>query len=120
MVECLGCGKELSSDDNFCSNCGLRTEKGEKMDIKTPPYRRPQWERDVDNALSEAMQSLDDALSTAKKSILSVAETVGSEYENLKTRRATPPDENVFCPWCGHKNAEDADYCVNCGKDLKK
>ena len=120
MVECLGCGKELASDDNFCSNCGLRTERGEKMDFRTPLYRRSQWERDIDKALSTAMNSLEDALTTAKKSLQSVAETMGSEYENLKTRKTSPSDEYFFCPWCGQKNSDDAEYCVNCGKDLGK
>lgn len=90
------------------------------MNARTPLYRRPQWERDIDNALSEAMKALEDALTTAKKSLQSVAETVGSEYENIKIRRSSTEDSNVFCPWCGHKNADDADYCVNCGKDLEK
>jgi rRNA maturation endonuclease Nob1 len=120
MAKCLGCGKELAPDDNFCSNCGLRTEKGEKGDVRTPLYRRAQWERDIDNALTEASKALEDAFITAKRSLQSVAETIGVEYDNIRTRTKASSENIIYCPWCGHKNPNDADYCINCGKDLER
>ena len=67
MTVCRSCGTELSEDVNFCPNCGLRTEKGENDNVKTPVDRRPDWEKDLEYAIQNASKLLEEAVETAKK-----------------------------------------------------
>ena len=38
---------------------------------------------------------------------------------NLRTLIQTGIISMVYCSYCGKKNAEDSEYCVKCGADLK-
>jgi hypothetical protein len=36
-----------------------------------------------------------------------------------KPREVTAPPEQLFCRYCGSKNAKDAIFCQKCGKPIK-
>jgi ribosomal protein S27AE len=117
MSTCRSCEKELTEDANFCPNCGLRTEKGENDNVRTPVDRRPDWEKDYEHAIQKASKILEEALNTAKKGLRGVTEEVKSEIEKAKeskTKKKTP----VYCPKCGAKNHIDSDYCTKCGAKI--
>jgi ribosomal protein L40E len=117
MSTCRSCGNELTEEDNFCSRCGLRTEKGELDNVKTPVDRRPHWERDMEIAIKNATTLLEDAVESAKKGLKQVAEEVQTEIDKakeVKTRKKTP----LYCPKCGAKNPSDSVYCTKCGAKI--
>jgi len=109
MLTCRSCEKELTKDANFCSNCGLRTEKGENDNVKTPVDRRPEWEKELESALQKASNVLEEAFNSARKGLREVTEEVKTEMR-ARTR--------VFCPNCGAKNYPDSDYCTKCGTKI--
>ena len=117
MVNCRGCGKELTEDANFCPNCGFRTLKGEETGVSTP-RDRPKWEEDVESALQTAAKTVEDALKIAMESLREVAEEVGVEFEKVKERHLPKRLDPVFCPSCGTQNPGDSQYCTKCGKKI--
>lgn len=117
MVTCRSCGTELTEDSNFCPNCGLRTEKGENDNVKTPVDRRPEWEKDLEFAVQNASKLLEEAVDKAKKGLRQVSEEVKTGIDRAKESRpmkSTP----VYCPKCGAKNPSDSDYCTKCGAKI--
>ena len=117
MPTCRSCETELAEDTNFCPNCGLRTEKGENDNVRTPVDRRPDWEKDVELAIQNATKLLEEAVETAKKGLKQVSEEVKSEIDKAKESRPkkrTP----LYCPKCGNKNPNDSDYCTKCGAKI--
>ncbi|MFW9835273.1 MAG: zinc-ribbon domain-containing protein [Candidatus Thorarchaeota archaeon] len=117
MPTCRSCETELAEDANFCPNCGLRTEKGETDNVKTPVDRRPDWEKDLDYAIQNATKLLEEAVETAKKGLKQVSEEVSSEIDKAKEKR---PKKRMplYCPKCGHKNPNDSEYCTKCGAKI--
>ena len=117
MTTCRSCEKELAEDSNFCPNCGLRTEKGETDNVRTPVDRRPDWEKDIDHALQNAQKLLEEAVDTAKKGLKQVSEEIKTEYEKAKEvrpKKKTP----LYCPKCGNKNPNDSEYYTKCGTKI--
>ena len=84
MATCRSCEKELAEDANFCPNCGLRTEKGENDNVRTPVDRRPDWEKDLDTAIQNAGKLLEEAVEAAKKGLKQVSEEVKTEIDKAK------------------------------------
>lgn len=123
MVECKGCGRELEDDANFCSHCGLRTDKGMETGFKTPVDGRASWEKDVQAALETAAKSLEEGFRVAMDSLKEVAEELSTEIskhrENLERRRQNKI-EPLHCPKCGANNDPDAIFCIKCGQQIKK
>jgi len=117
MVYCSNCGKELSPDENFCSKCGVRTEKGVKEGAAVPWMADTHWRQDVDIALQKASKAIDDGVKVARDSLREVAQEVEkgvrSAREGVKER--TGP---VFCRNCGTQNTRYAKFCTKCGKEL--
>ncbi len=116
MSTCRSCEKELAEDANFCPNCGFRTEKGETENVRTPIDRRPEWEKDVENALQNAQKLMEEAFDAAKKGLQQVKEELETEVE--KARDIKIRNGPVFCPKCGNKNPSDSEFCVKCGKHI--
>ena len=116
MPTCRSCETELAEDANFCPNCGLRTEKGENDNVRTPVDRRPEWEKDVELALQNATKLLEEAVETAKKGLKQVSEEVRSEIDKAKESR--PKRKPLYCPKCGSKNPNDSVYCTKCGAKI--
>ena len=114
MSICRSCGTELTEDVNFCPNCGLRTEKGENDNVKTPVGRRPDWEKDLEYAIQNASKLLEESVETAKKGLKQVSEEVKTEIDKAKDARSKK-NGPVYCPKCGAKNPSDSDYCTKCG-----
>ena len=129
MVFCGKCGAELADDVFFCSKCGARTARGTDEGIE------PHWRKELDQALQTASRSFDAGVREARRSLEEVARDLGPELEQAKEGlRDTVEDvgeelrsvaerlkgqrkrEYVHCPSCGTKNAENAKYCVECGK----
>ena len=119
MVKCRGCGDEVSEQANFCPKCGLRTEKGERENVKTPVSTRPGWERDIETALSNASRLMEEAFSAAKKGLQQAADEIGVEIERARNRGAEVAAP-TYCPKCGKKNLSDSRYCTACGKELPR
>ena len=114
MSICRSCGTEITEDVNFCPNCGLRTEKGENDNVKTPVGRRPDWEKDLEYAIQNASKLLEESVETAKKGLKQVSEEVKTEIDKAKDARSKK-NGPVYCPNCGAKNQSDSDYCTKCG-----
>ncbi|MFC1804122.1 zinc-ribbon domain-containing protein [Thermoproteota archaeon] len=119
MSICRSCEKELTEDANFCPKCGLRTEKGEKENVRTPEDRRPEWEKDLDLAIKNANKLLEDAVETAKKGLKQVSEEVRTELDRAKEIR-TKKKSLLYCPKCVSKNPSDSDYCIKCGAKIHR
>ena len=117
MTICRSCGTELIEDVNFCPNCGLRTEKGENDNVRTPVDRRPDWEKDLEYAIQNASKLLEEAVETAKKGLKQVSEEVKTEIDKAKDARSKK-NGPVYCPKCGAKNPSDSDYCTKCGDKI--
>jgi len=115
MPTCISCEKELTEDANFCPNCGLRTEKGENDNVRTPVDRGPNWEKELELAVKKATKMLEEAVETAKKGLVQVSEEVKNELEKVKETRKK---SQVYCPKCGSKNTHDSDYCIKCGAKI--
>jgi predicted amidophosphoribosyltransferase len=124
MVECKSCGHELDKDANFCSHCGLRTDKGVKNGVKTPIDGRANWEKEIKAALEVAAKSVEEGFRIARESIREVSEELSTEFserrEKWESRRESQRDEQIYCPKCGHRNNMDAVFCSKCGKKLLK
>jgi predicted amidophosphoribosyltransferase len=123
MVECKGCGRELEEESNFCSHCGLRTDKGMKDGFKTPVNGRASWEKDVQAALETAVKSLEEGFRTAMESLREVADELSTELSKHREsigRRRQDKMESLYCPKCGSENEPDAQFCINCGERIKK
>ena len=119
MVTCRGCGDELSEQANFCPKCGLRTERGEDEGVKTPLSARPNWERDVETALTNASKLMEEAFQAAKKGLQQAADEVGFELEKARDRKTAKPAP-LYCPKCGSRNPSDSQYCTSCGKEMPR
>jgi len=117
MVRCRSCLKELDEDANFCPNCGLRTEKGEAENVKTPVDRRSNWEKELEAAIQNATSLLEDAFEAAKKGIKKVSEEALAELEEVKETRIGKKAP-IYCHKCGAKNPSDSEYCTKCGSKL--
>jgi sec-independent protein translocase protein TatA len=117
MPKCRSCEKELDEDVNFCPDCGLRTEKGESDNVRTPVDRRPDWEKDLEKAVQNATKLLEEAVDAAKRGLKQVTEEVKTEIE--KARETRPKKfSSLYCPKCGAKNSGDSDYCTKCGAKI--
>jgi uncharacterized membrane protein YvbJ len=117
MVECRGCGEEISNQASFCSKCGLRTEHGEKQGVKTPVDNRAYWEREMELAIENATQILDEAFTKAKEGLKALADEIESELDKVKVRRSQVSNP-IYCPRCGKINPSDSDYCTVCGAKI--
>jgi ribosomal protein L40E len=115
MPICRSCGKELEEDANFCPKCGLRTEKGENDNVKTPVDRGPEWEKELELAVKKATKKLEEAVETAKKGLVQVSEEVRTEIDKV---RETRKKNYVYCSKCGSRNPSDSDYCIKCGAKI--
>lgn len=116
MLVCRSCEKELAEDSNFCPHCGFRTEKGETENVKTPVDRRPGWEKDVELALQNAQNLMEEAFKAAKNGLQQVKEELETEVGKIKEIKIR--DGPVYCPKCGAKNPRDSEYCTKCGKHI--
>lgn len=116
MPICRSCGKELSEDANFCPNCGLRTEKGENDNVRTPVDRGPNWEKELELAVKKGSKILEEAVETAKKGLVQVSEEVKSELDKIKETRTKT---HVYCSKCGSRNPSDSEYCIKCGAKIQ-
>lgn len=117
MVNCRSCDDELAENAYFCSNCGLRTELGEKEGVRTPLNERAAWERDVEAALSNATKLMEEAFEAAKRGIQEAVNNIGIKKKRATAKRSTK-NAPLSCPKCGEKNPSDALYCTVCGKDI--
>jgi predicted amidophosphoribosyltransferase len=120
MMKCKSCENELNKDANFCSHCGLRTEKGMKNGVKTPVDGRASWEKDVQDALETAAKKLEEGFRLALESLREAAEEISSDISERREilRRKPIKKDAMFCTQCGAKNDSDAVYCTKCGKEL--
>ena len=117
MSTCRSCENELTEDANFCPNCGLRTEKGENDNVRTPVDRRLNWEKDLDKAIQAATKLLEEAVETAKKGLKQISEELKTELEKAKETR-TKKNNSIYCPKCGAKLPNDSEYCTKCGSKI--
>ena len=62
MVYCAKCGEQLAEDANFCSRCGVRTQKGREMNVPFPA-------ENLREALSQAGKEVEKAFQTAGKEL---------------------------------------------------
>jgi uncharacterized membrane protein YvbJ len=102
MAFCLKCGKKISEDDYFCSNCGARTEKGAREGVSASA-------EELRETFSKMGVEMEKAFSIAAKEI---HEAFRTARENI---RESTNRETIVCPHCGDKNASDAAYCYKCG-----
>lgn len=109
MVFCTNCGGELSEEAYFCPKCGIRTSKGREEKVPIP---HEGMFAEVGEELREVGDELNKVFSAAAKEIEKALETARKEIKKATSR------ESVVCPNCGQKNAADARFCNNCGKEL--
>jgi predicted amidophosphoribosyltransferase len=105
MAFCHKCGKKISEDDLFCSNCGARTKKGIEAGVSAPA-------EEMREAFSKMGQEMEKAFAVAAKEIHEAFKTA---RENI---RQSTGRETVVCSHCGEKNASGASYCYKCGEKI--
>jgi adenine-specific DNA methylase len=105
MAFCHKCGKKISEDDLFCSNCGARTKKGIEAGVSAPA-------EEMREAFSKMGQEMEKAFAVAAKEIHEAFKTA---RENI---RQSTGRETVVCSHCGEKNASCASYCCKCGEKI--
>ena len=117
MAYCSNCGKELDAESNFCSKCGVRTEKGVKESIAIPWASDPHWRQEMDVALQKASRAIDDGVKIVQETFREVAGEVekGVNITRTNVKERTGP---LFCKVCGSENTRYAKYCTKCGKPL--
>lgn len=98
MVYCSKCAEELPEKAYFCLKCGTRTRNGVAAGV-SPPWN---WEKQLEQILSTVRQEMEKAVESVRESI------------NKSTKKAP-----VSCPSCSKKNQGSAEYCYNCGSELK-
>ena len=89
MVPCLRCGKEITSDSEFCGFCGQKVAE------------------QVENTSAPA----DGQVATG------FSDTIAMGDNGFGTTAAT--ENNSGCPHCGDLLEPEAAFCVNCGKRIK-
>ena len=112
MSFCSNCGKELDAESNFCSKCGVRTEKGVKAGVAIPWASDPHLRQEMDVALQKASKAIDEGVKIVRETFRDVA---GEVEKGVKQARTSVP---VTCQNCGQENTKFAKFCTNCGKEL--
>ena len=107
MVFCSNCGKKLSDDDQFCSSCGARTNKGVQTGATMPA------EEELKEAFAKMAQEMSAAFATAAKEMQKAFKTAKESIE--KSSGKSP----VVCSHCGQENPSGSSFCYKCGKKLK-
>ena len=117
MSYCSNCGKELDAESNFCSKCGVRTEKGVKEGVAIPWASDPQWRQEMDVALQKASKAIDDGVKVVRDTFRDVA---GEVEKGVKEARTSVKEKSspVYCRNCGQENTRYAKFCTKCGKEL--
>jgi predicted amidophosphoribosyltransferase len=117
VTYCSNCGKELDAESNFCSKCGVRTEKGVKEGVSIPWASDPHWRAEMDVALQKASRAIDEGVRIVQETFREVAGEVEKGVNTAKTnvKERTGP---VFCKVCGNENTRYSKYCMKCGKPL--
>jgi len=95
---------------NFCPKCGVRTEKALREGVATPYDAH--WRQDVDSALRQASQAIDEGVKVARESLREVAKEIDKEFKSYRE------SEKLYCRNCGAENVHSAKFCVKCGKPL--
>jgi hypothetical protein len=74
MVFCYKCGTELPDQANFCFNCGVRTEKGVKVNVPMP-YKEilNDMENQLERAFATASEEMKNAFNRAKEDVKKAA-----------------------------------------------
>ena len=73
MSFCSNCGKELDAESNFCSRCGVRTEKGVKAGVAIPWASDPHLRQEMDVALQKASKAIDEGVKIVRETFRVVA-----------------------------------------------
>ena len=107
MEYCSKCGETIPEDAYFCPKCGAKTRKGLTVGVSDSS-------QELKEKLSKMGREIEKAFSLAAKEIEEAFKTAG---EKIKT---VPTKGNVICTNCGEKNFEDAMFCYNCGKEIRK
>jgi predicted amidophosphoribosyltransferase len=117
MTYCSNCGKEIDAEANFCSKCGVRTEKGAKEGISIPWAADPHWRQEMDIALDKASKAIDQSVKIVQDKLHEVAHEVDKNVKSARTSvvEMTTP---VYCKNCGQENTKYARFCTKCGKPL--
>ncbi len=117
MAYCSNCGRELEEEANFCSKCGVRTEKGVTEGVSIPWASDPHWRQEMDIALKKASRAIDDGVKIVQETFREVAGEVEKGVKSAKTnvKERTGP---IYCRNCGKENTRYAQFCTKCGKEL--
>jgi len=117
MTYCSNCGRELEGEANFCSKCGVRTEKGVKEGVAIPWASDPHWRAEMDVALQKASRAIDDGVKIVQETFREVA---GEVEKGVKTARTSVKEKTgpIYCRGCGAENTRYAKFCTKCGKEL--
>ena len=74
MIYCTRCGEQLAENANFCSRCGVRTQKGRETNVPFPV-------ENLREALSQAGKEVEKAFQTAGKELERAFKTVEEEIK---------------------------------------
>ena len=115
MTFCPHCGKPISDEAYFCPNCGTKTQKGLKDNVKYPTDQ-------LHDAFNQAGAEIEKAFTIAAYEMGKAFQNVKEEFKNnqkgkTQTQQQTPPS-TVTCKNCGAANEPDAIFCRNCGTKL--
>lgn len=116
MTFCSHCGKPISDEAYFCPNCGTKTQKGLKDNVKYPTDQ-------LHDAFNQAGAEIEKAFTIAAYEMGKAFQSVKDEFQNKnattqQSKQTTPPPTTVTCKNCGAINDSEAVFCRSCGTKL--
>lgn len=110
MTFCSHCGKSVSDEAYFCPNCGTKTQKGVKDNVKYPTD-------ELREAFNQAGAEIEKAFTIAAHEMSKAFQSIKEEFQN-SPQNQQPPPASVKCSNCGAANPPDAVFCRNCGNKI--
>ena len=84
MTYCSNCGKEIEAEANFCSKCGVRTDKGVTEGVAIPWASDPHWKQEMDVALTKASKAIDEGVKIVQDTFREVAHEMDKNVKKIK------------------------------------
>ncbi len=115
MPYCSHCGTKISDEAFFCPNCGTKTQKGEKENVKYPAD-------ELRAAFNEAGVEIEKAFHIAAREMQKAFQDIKEDYQSRSSNQQQTNQQNVAssvtCTSCGSTNNSDAVFCRNCGNKI--
>jgi uncharacterized membrane protein YvbJ len=115
MTYCSHCGAQIADEAFFCPNCGTKTQKGVKENVRYPSD-------ELREVFTMAGAEIERAFNIAAKEMHNAFQNVREDFRNSKQDQNTKSRTStatVTCKNCGAANETGAVFCRNCGNKIE-